>query len=492
MFRWNKFFLPLLWAGFFSCGFADLRPVSVRTVPHEADSLLPDFYTPVIVAFNTEVERTGAEEAVSVTFNGGKAPGDMSWQGNEIHFTPAAGWSPGTRYTLSLSGNVFARDGRELTLAGHIPFYAVSKSHIPYLMSFEPLDGASVGVTPADGCRVRLVFTHPMDRKSVEVAFTLEGMGEKKHAWTADDRTLEISSADSLPAWTSYRWTLDETARSRDGTPLAKPVSAQFTTDLDRLFPQVVRVFPMVRSAASGVWQETGRPLADGLGSGLAQTLGIGIEFNKPMDRDSLLRAVRLDPVMTGRTELLSDSLVVYIPEKDPEPETVYTLIVSADTRDRFGLKMGTDYTAPFVPDIPYLKILSLTVEGIGTIGGLENGAHHRVPVFVVEDGDHTGVLRFTLNFSLRFSPEARTDTVFRVFLDTYFPGTISSVPSLRFAEWLSSDKLRMEWEGLDPSAGGPPSYYRLSLPGGRNGITNGGGSFFKEEIFLYLEVFAP
>jgi hypothetical protein len=492
--RWIKGLLPLLCAGICSCRFADLRPIAVYTVPAEADSLLPGSYTPVMAVFDTPMETVHTERAFSVGTEGGKVEGVFEWAGTTLCFTPRAGWSPGTRYTLSLSGTLISQDGRELQAAAHVPFFAVSKSPVPYLESFDPPDGASVGINPEEGGRLRLIFSQPMDRRSAEEAVTLEGVGAKKYLWTEDDRCLEISAAVPLAPWNVYRWSVNEKALSREGVPLAKTVSAQFTTNLDRLLPSVVRVFPVIRSAA-GTWLDTGDSLETGFRNGLAvEASGIGVEFNKPMNGESVLRAVRLDPALAGRIEVLSDFSIVFIPERDLEPETPYTLIVSGETRDSSGLKLGADYTLSFIPDIPFLRLLSLTVyeETPITGAGLENGAFHQVPVDVLSGWDAVGVLKFVLWFSLPFTQEAKADTAFRVVLDAYFPGTLVSTPVLGMAKWLSDDKLLMEWEKVKPGTSGSSSYYRLFLPGGRNGVVNGTGSFFKEDRYLYLEAVEP
>jgi hypothetical protein len=248
----------------------------------------------------------------------------------------------------------------------------------------------------------------------------------------------------------------------------------------------VVRVFPLIESG--NTWLETGGSLETDLGSGL----GIGIEFNKPMDPSSVLLALRLDPALSGRTEILSAASIVFIPGRDPEPGVNYTLIVSGDTKDAYGLRLGEDYRFHFVPDIPYLEILSITVYGEEpfTGAGLVNGAAHQVPVDVSGSG-LTGTVGVVLYFSLSFTPEAQVDAAFRVFLDAYFPGGLDSVPSLALTTWLSDDRLLMEWEGLKPGTPERPHYYKLSLPGGRNGI-NTGGSYFKEDRFLFFEAVNP
>ncbi|MDR3138607.1 MAG: Ig-like domain-containing protein [Treponema sp.] len=463
---------------FFSCGFMDLRPIGIRVYPGEPGLLLPGPFTPLVLAFDTPMENLSTERILRVSFNGGQVEGDLNWEENKLSFVPAAPWSAGIGYTLSLLGTVYAEDGRELRLAKYIPFSARSSASQPSLSSFVPSEGASVGITPEDGAYVELNFSLPMDRKTTEDAFSLSGTGDLRFSWRENGRVLRIDTGNPLSPWELYRWTLSDGALSRAGAPLAKSASAWFTTDRDRIFPRVSRTCPMIQK--DGTWLDTGGALEDGLGSGLA----VGVEFNKPMERASLLRALRFEPSLAGRTEQLSETLIVFIPDRDPEPETVYTLSVSGDTLDAGGLKMGEDYRAHFKTDIPYLRLLSFTADNLASWEGEALQSPLRLPVSAAENG----LLRFTLRFSLPFDPPAQLETALRISLEAFFPHKLPPA-ALRSLYWISVDQLCMEWEGLEAGSGDEAHYYRLTIPGGRNGIGTGRGSYLKEDASLYLEV---
>ncbi|MDR1618989.1 MAG: Ig-like domain-containing protein [Treponema sp.] len=477
------FLCPLFVLGLsaFSCGFVDLRPVGVNIFPEKMDTILEDEYSPLSIGFDTGMEKAGAEQMIQVMYGGGTVEGDLSWQGNKLLFRPVSGWLPGTRYTLTLSGTLYSLDGRELRLDTQIPFYAVSRSPAPLLESFYPPEGASVGTAPGDHNRLELFFSLPMDRMSTEGALVIEGMGKKKYEWQDDGRRLLILPENPLSPWKIYRWNIGTGARSRQGVPLARALSARFSTDLDRLFPAVLGVYPLINSG--GRWFPTGGTIEKDLGPGQ----GIGVDFNKPMG-EGVLRAVRLEPSLPGRTERLSPSSIVFIPDRDPVPETFYTLTVSGDTRDEGGLSLDADYRIGFVADIPFLRILSITMEntdppGAGGAAGPGTGdGILRAPV----NEANGGVLRFTIRFSLPFEAAAKLDAGFRISLETFFPKNLDPV-SLRYVSWLSDDLIRMEWEGLCPGISGEAHYYRLSVPGGKGGIGTG-RMYLEEDRIFFLE----
>ena len=455
-----------------SCGFADLRPLEAGTSPKEQDTVLQGEYSPLSVWFNTGMVRKEAENLLQVSSDTGMVEGDRFWNGNTLVFVPAAGWTAGTRYLLSLSGIARSLDGRELRLERYVSFFALNRSAPPFVEWHSPSDGESVG---ANDLRMEIRFSQAMDRSSVESSLTVEGMADKKTEWSGDGRTITVTSEKSLSPWAVYQWTLKTGAKSADGVPLVQAFSAVFSTDLDRVMPQVSRVYPVLYS--DGAWFPAGGSIEDNFGPGL----GVAVEFNKPM-AEAVLRSLRFEPSLPGRTEKLSEKSIVFIPNRDPEPETVYTLIVSSDAADTEGLKTGAEYRRVFTADIPYLKILSFNASN-GSNADPQDGNIFRVPASEADGG----LVRFTVHFSLPFDDEAKQKTALAVSLSPFFPASLDPV-ALRSVSWLAGDRLAMEWERL--VSGGPEEahYYRLSFPGGRGGVENGGGMYLKQDINLYLE----
>jgi hypothetical protein len=419
------------------------------------------------------MEKNDAEGILQISSDVGLVNGDRLWKGNDLYFVPAAGWTAGIRYTLSLLGTLRSKDGRELRLEKFVSFYARNKNAPPFLVWYSPEDGASVGT---GGVVMEFCFSRPMERLSVESALTVEGMGTKSFEWLADDTVLKVIPDKALASWIPCRWNLKDTAKSRDGVPLPKSYSGQFTTDQDRILPRVERIFPVLN--AGGCWYPTGA----GIETGLAAGQGIAVEFNKIMG-ETVLRSLRFEPSLTGRTELLSEKSIVYILTRDPEPETTYTITVSGDTRDSEGLKIGADFRINFIPDIPYLTILSFRADG-GPVMENISAANNisQVPV-----SPTAGELSFTIRFSMPFGTEEKQNTALKIFLSSFFPGTIPPV-ALKSIQWISDDRLRMEWEGLSAGSESENHYYKLTIPGGKSGISSGEGMYMKEDKTIILE----
>jgi hypothetical protein len=470
----TKFFPVLLCAILpASCGFVDLRPVGITVEPGVSGTLLSEPYTPVVLRFDTEMEKNEAEGILQVSTESGVVMGDRFWEGNSLYFVPAAGWTAGIRHTLSLSGTIRAVDGRELRLERFISFFAINMNEPPLLNYFSPADCASIGT---GNFVLELRFSRPMDRLTVESALTLEGIGNKTFEWSANDTILKVISDNELSPWTSYRWSLKDSAKSFDGVPLPKTYSAQFITDLDKTFPLVEKIFPVLKS--ENRWFPTGLDIENGLRAGN----GIVIQFSKVMG-ENVLRSVRFDPSLTGKAEFFSEKSIVYIFSSDPKPETTYTLIISGDTRDSEGLKIGADFRINFVPDMPYLNLLSFKADYNHAVMDNFSEANNllRIPV-----NSATKELSFTLRFSLQFNEEEKQNAPLKISLIPFFPKTIAPV-ALKNVFWISNDLLQMVWEDLEPGNDNEPHYYKLTIPGGKSGI-NSGESSMKEDITIFLE----
>ena len=472
----------------FSCAFADLRPIGISTVPEEAWALLPAAESPVIVRFDTGMDRTSVENAFQIISPGGLVEGKFHWENNDLFFTPVSPWLPGIRYALKLSGSITARDGRESLVYRDLPFYAVSRVSLPYLVSFYPPDNASVAV---DMAALEFSFSHPMNRRSVEDAIRLDTGGEAINEWLDDDKVLRVRPGMALNPWTVYRWAIGEKALSREGAPLAREYSGRFISDLDREIIRVLRVLPLMPPSPDagggpgigdlwGSWVPAGVSLEQGPGFGH----GIGVEFSKVPDSDSLRRAFSFVPSLPGRVEILSPVSAVYIPSRDPEPLTVYSMRISGALRDKDGLGMGDDFVVTFIPDLVFLEVNS-----ISSVPGEE--VYFPGPGSLIQAQVSTGgIIRLIINFSLSFYAEdytAMEESAFKISLRPFFPNSLSPV-SLRSASWLFRDRLLLEWEGAERGSAGEPHYYRLLIPGAAGGVHNGRGSFMKEDFILFLE----
>ncbi|GHV23351.1 hypothetical protein FACS189494_11270 [Spirochaetia bacterium] len=470
-----------------SCEFIDLRPINIKINPDIPNSVLPDYKTPVSVSFDTEMDRKSVEQIFSVVYSKGKVQGDLKWYNNTLLFFPAAGWIPGVRYYLSITGSVISANGREYNQTITMPFFAVNNNPSPYIIDYFPKEGASVGVSRESGGNLHLVFSKPMEVYSTQDAVTIDGFNSKEYEWNEAKTELEIFSNEPLNAWAACRWTVSDKAFSTDGVPLDKQVSGSFFTNIDSITPTVEKVFQMIRIEKADVgytWIKTGLNIDE---AGLGANQAIGVQFSKPMDNKTVLNCMQFEPSLTGITEQIQNNLIIFTPNKFPETGTTYRLKISGDTKDTFGLKINSDYVVYFQSDIPYLDVIQMSLIGVNNIQINQSEVQGNISK-KIKISKATGELKLILDFSLPIeNVTTRSEIVSLIKLDTFFPNGLSPIAMLN-ADWLSSTKLLLEWNGLSAGTDAEPHYYKLYVSGGTTGISNDNGSYLKENINLYLE----
>jgi len=493
---YNSILLLLCAIFIISCGFIDLRPIGISLemsdeivvlkndvqmfapfltspVSDNKEYFLTDMYTPVILKFDTQMIKNDTETNLQINSDLGSVQGDKHWNENDLYFTPISGWTAGIRYTLSFLGTIRSVDGREMRVEHFISFFAINKNNQPLLVSYSPSNGASINT---NNVVMEFNFSESMERYSVETALSLDGIGNKNFEWLDDDKSLKVIIDKPISPWLYYRWSLKESAKSKDGIPLIKTYNGYFTTDLDKTLPHVTNVYPVLYS--DGSWYPTGADIE----TGLQQGQGIAVSFNKAMG-ENVIRSLRFEPSLTGRTELLSDNSIVFIFTRNPESEISHTLIVSGETKDSEGFKIGTDYQITFVPDIPFLKINSILFNDSTIVENFDS-VNSAIPITVDKA---LGKLWLSIRFSLPFNNEEKKNAPLKITINPFFPKTLPPV-AVESVNWISNDRLYIRWEGFSPDDENISNYYILTIPGGKNGVISDTGIFIKQDITLYLE----
>lgn len=180
----------------------------------------------------------------------------------------------------------------------------------PVPRSILPLN---VGVGIPTSQAVTIAFPEAMDQTSVEDALEITPAEPVALNWDGESRNLWVAPQGLWSTDRRYVLTVGQTARSADGTPLARAARFSFTT---QTAPRVVdfRV-RFVDEPIGGRWSREmeGRdqvePLSDTASSISADT-SIELAFNASMNRDEVARAFVLSPAVSGVIQWESDSLV--------------------------------------------------------------------------------------------------------------------------------------------------------------------------------------
>jgi len=194
--------------------------------------------------------------------------------------------------------------------------------HTPALGEELPLDAP-----------IELVFDQPMDRASVEAAWSISPTVAGQFRWS-DDRTVSFVPEGTLERGQRYRVTLAATARNAEGTPLEEAVSFDFST-VGFLVVSAVQPTPGVTEVPPDT--------------------AVTVVFNRPVvslvsigEQAQLPDPVTFMPPVAGKGEWLNTSIYIFRPEESFLPSTEYTARVAAGLTDTTGGVLTQDYVWKF------------------------------------------------------------------------------------------------------------------------------------------------
>jgi uncharacterized protein YfaS (alpha-2-macroglobulin family) len=180
---------------------------------------------------------------------------------------------------------------------------------------------------------VELTFDQPMDKDSVESAFSLSPDAEGSFLW-GDDRTVSYAVDGGLERGVRYSVELAGTAKNLEGTHLETPIEFEFGTVG---FLAVSQVMPL--------------PGSDELDPDTLVT----VIFDRPVvpltsisRQGELPSPLTFVPPVRGTGEWLNTSIYLFRPEDGLAPATQYKARVAAGIEDLTGGTLAEDYVWEF------------------------------------------------------------------------------------------------------------------------------------------------
>ncbi len=210
----------------------------------------------------------------------------------------------------------------------------------PVVVDRQPAQGEELAVDQP----IVLTFDQAMDRTSVEQALRVEA-GDGPVAGVFDwqrDNVVAFRPAQGWERAARYRVSLQDTAKSVRGLPLARPAQFQVSTIG---YLAVAQTIP-----------------ADGANDVSADSL-ITVLFNRPVvpltgleQQASLPGPVSFEPAIEGAGEWLNTSIYVFRPSRPLAAGVTYVGRVAAGLQDTTGALLQEDYTWSFSVAAPVVK----------------------------------------------------------------------------------------------------------------------------------------
>jgi hypothetical protein len=275
--------------------------------------------SPIVLAFNKEMDRASVENAFSLTPS---VNGSFTWEGPVARFNVDGFLEEATTYTYSLDTSAKDADGLPLLEPLEVGFTTGSGVDL-----YPPIvESIFTTRSPLDAV-VRITFSEPMDRASVVQAFSIQPNIPGNLSWEAD--TLIFTPRDLLRYDSLYTVSINGSAQDLAGIPLGADVYSGFRTIKDTVPPEVLATSP-----ANGA---TDVPLVK----------VVTLRFSDDVDRDTLAGAISwLPPVLVdiewdGNTATLT-------PRHALEEGTLYNLTVGTTLMDVRGNPLAEPYVLSF------------------------------------------------------------------------------------------------------------------------------------------------
>jgi len=190
----------------------------------------------------------------------------------------------------------------------------------PTVVETVPLNGSQIGTQE----EIKFYFNQPMDRVSVEGAWSADPAVEGDFIW-ADDATVAFRPDQPVEAGASLKFGLGTGAKASNGLALDESLSYAFNV-ADSLRP--VQVLPKDGSVDMSV------------------DSAVVVSFNQPVvplgaDGASLPAAFSLEPVAEGRGEWLNTSTYIFYPESALAGGVTYNARLNADLVSVAGTRLA-------------------------------------------------------------------------------------------------------------------------------------------------------
>lgn len=282
--------------------------------------------TSIDVVFSEDVKRETAQAAFSIS---PAVAGSFNWQGSsQMIFTPSQKLPLGTAFRVQMKPGVEDLAGNVQGSSSSLAFTTVTA---PAVTTLVPAAGSkAVAVNSA----IQITFDRFMDTVKVLSGIHIEPAIAFQPTWSG--QVLTLTPARPLQFGTTYTLTVGDPAVDTDGTPLAAPYVASFTTVGVGL--HITSVVPAPNVAGVSIYGQ------------------IALVFDGQIEPASIQDALNVTPTIAGSIQIVALSndtsppsqaspspsqgggnVLVFTPSQPLGPHTTYTVTLSPVVRSLDG-----------------------------------------------------------------------------------------------------------------------------------------------------------
>lgn len=272
-------------------------PVALRWPKSGEQELSPA--DPLVLRFDEPLAAPSGAPALTLFPS---VDGTESWNeaGDLLTFTPAVGFAAGQTYSAYLHPGLRGQQGQGLATQ-RLDFSILDS---PQVLSHSPGTSELTHRLPT----IRIRFDRPMDAASVAEALTVAPEIDLRLSWSDSNQLLTVIPLEPLPIGQRYLFTVGAAAADGRGVQLGEDYHWNYW--LEGLQVQIRQPRP-------------GHPDDP-----------IELEFNYPVEQESLEAALRLSPNLSVDVSMQSPRLARLRPHPPLSPSTRYELAFTAPLRD--------------------------------------------------------------------------------------------------------------------------------------------------------------
>ncbi len=470
-----RFFLLLVIPGVMACNLIYFPDTSdITYTPSKSNQVLNDGER-IGISFDFDVDHYSVEQIFKVKYMGSSVSGSLTWEGNTLYFTPEPSLIRGRKYQMECRGIIQDIQERDYNLNIFVPFYYLSNSETPPLVSsIAPDNGEKV---PWDN-PITIEFSKAIDTISFNTGFSLSPDTSHTINWNPSNTIATITPQTHWENLTLYAISLSVKVKDTWGIPLNKEYETYFISEQTTQNPVVEQAVP-----AANDW--TG-----GFPSGAGATLQndtyykdvIKIVFSLDMDKDKTSSAFTLTPDLVRQKIWYDSRTFIFIPDEGYEMGVEYTLDIISGAVDVYGNNVLNFTPIRFTAQIAVIDLQRIEidpVDGEQILPPFSSDIETAITVLIANNYSYT----FQFEFSQPFltDPE-KIQVLDNINVACVFPPAAGS-PTREGYFWVTDTILDLTYTGFTPKSGNQDYFYMIELKGGKNGIRNDKGGFLTADI---------
>jgi len=253
---------------------------------------------------------------------------------NEYTLVPKSGFLQGTKYKLSIRSTFKILDKK----TGEIIFQDEPKDLYrgtfetappPKILSFTPT-GSNILVKK----NIKIVFTEPMQKESVEKNFSITPSIEGFFLWSEDKKNFTFKPSRDLPFGTNFKIVVKKGTKDEQGK--------YFPEDAIFYFKTIGRIWVSF-SPSNGA-------------KGIRTKTSIKIYFDQAVDKESAKKHFKIEPEITGSI-YFSKNTMIFQPSQPLSYQTTYKITVLPGVKSIYGLDSNRIFSATFTTEPQTFKL---------------------------------------------------------------------------------------------------------------------------------------